>query len=38
VAEHIWKNPKVKSRANCGACHTKAESGDYDEHNVKIPR
>jgi hypothetical protein len=38
VAEHTWKNPKVKSRANCGACHTKAESGDFDEHNVKIPR
>jgi len=38
VAEHTWKNPKVKRRANCGACHTKAESGDFDEHNVKIPR
>jgi hypothetical protein len=38
VAEHTWKNPKVKSRANCAACHTKAESGDFDEHNVKIPK
>ena len=38
VAEHTWKNPKVKSRANCVACHTKAEGGDFDEHNVKIPR
>ncbi len=38
VAEHTWKNPKVKSRANCGACHTRAESGDFNEHDVKIPR
>jgi hypothetical protein len=38
VAEHTWKNPKVKSRANCGACHTKAESGDFNEHNVRIPK
>lgn len=38
VAQHIWKNAKVKSRANCGACHTRAESGDFSERNVKIPR
>ena len=38
VAAHTWKNPKVKSRANCGACHTKAESGDFSERNVKIPK
>jgi Dihaem cytochrome c len=38
VAAHNWKNPKVKSRANCGACHTKAESGDFSEDNVKIPK
>lgn len=38
VAEHTWKNAKVKSRANCGACHTKAESGDFSERNVKVPK
>ncbi len=38
VAARDWKNPKVKSPANCGACHTQAESGDFSEHNVKIPR
>jgi hypothetical protein len=38
VAARTWKNPKVKSRANCGACHTTAESGDYSERNVKIPK
>jgi hypothetical protein len=38
VAEHTWKNPKVKSPANCGACHTKADSGDFSERGVKVPR
>lgn len=38
VAARDWKNPKVKSRANCGACHTQAESGDFSEDNVKIPK
>jgi hypothetical protein len=38
VAASVWKNPKVKSPANCAACHTKAESGDFDEDNVRIPR
>lgn len=38
VSERTWKNPKVKSRANCGACHTGAESGDFSEDNVKIPK
>lgn len=38
VAARHWKDPKVKSRANCGACHTKAESGDFSERHVKIPR
>ena len=38
VASRVWKNPKVKSAANCGACHTRAESGDFSEDNVKIPR
>ena len=38
VTAYVWKLPKVKSPANCGACHTKAESGDFSEHNVRIPR
>lgn len=33
----IWKNPKVKSPANCGACHTQAEHGDFSERNIKMP-
>ncbi len=38
VAASTWKLPKVKSPANCVACHTKAESGDFDEDNVRIPK
>jgi Dihaem cytochrome c len=38
VAARVWKLPKVKSPANCGACHTKADSGDFSEDNVKIPK
>lgn len=28
----------IGSRANCVACHATAESGDYDDDHVKIPR
>jgi len=34
----VWKSPKVKSRANCAACHGGAEQGNFDEHNVRLPR
>ena len=33
-----WNNPAVKSAANCAACHTSAEQGDFRERNVRIPR
>ncbi len=33
-----WKNPKVKSPANCGACHPRAEHGDFNEHDIRIPK
>jgi cytochrome c553 len=38
VSGRTWKNPKVKSAANCAACHTEAESGNYSEHGIKIPK
>lgn len=34
----VWKNPKVKSPANCGACHPQAERGDFSERNIRIPK
>ena len=38
VPDASWKLPAVKSPANCGACHTQAEKGDFNEHNIRIPR
>ena len=38
ISPSIWKNPKVKSPSNCGACHTRAESGNFNEDDIKMPR
>ena len=34
----IWQRPGVKSAANCIACHTAADRGDYSEHTLRLPR
>lgn len=36
-ARMITKNPDVKSLSQCDKCHSGAEKGNFDEHNVKIP-
>ena len=37
IPERLVKgNAKVGSYSNCGACHTKADSGSFDEHQVVI--
>jgi len=33
----VTGNTKVKSFSNCNACHTKAESGLFNEHDIRIP-
>ncbi len=38
VPPAVWKNPLVKSPANCQACHTDAERGDFSERNIKLPK
>lgn len=38
IATATWKNPAVKSAANCAACHPRAEQGAFNEHDVRIPR
>ncbi|TFW28158.1 cytochrome C [Massilia arenosa] len=38
IAPRTWQLPKVKSPANCAACHTQAPQGVFDEHDVHIPR
>lgn len=34
----IWKHPAVKSAANCAACHTAAEKGDFSERTLRLPK
>lgn len=34
----IWKSPQVKSPANCAACHPRAEHGDFNERDIRMPR
>lgn len=38
VPTRLWKDPRVKNSANCAACHTGAENGDFNEHNIRMPR
>ncbi|MDP2786549.1 MAG: cytochrome b/b6 domain-containing protein [Pseudomonadota bacterium] len=38
IAAADWKNPKVKSKANCTACHLDAEAGAYEDAAMRIPR
>lgn len=33
-----WKSGTVKSAANCAACHTAAEQGDFSERQIKFWR
>ena len=37
IPKHLIIQKEVKSIANCVACHTKAEKGNYSEHNIFIP-
>jgi hypothetical protein len=30
-AARVWARPEVKTPANCPACHTRAERGDYED-------
>jgi nitrate/TMAO reductase-like tetraheme cytochrome c subunit len=34
----VWNRPQVKSPANCAACHAQAERGNFNEHDIAIPR
>ena len=38
VSTATWKRLAVKSPANCTACHAQADQGDFNEHNIRIPR
>jgi hypothetical protein len=34
----VWKSPAVETAANCAACHTAAEKGDYSERTLRVPK
>ena len=38
VSPATFKRPKVGSAANCAACHPRADQGNYDEHDIRLPR
>jgi hypothetical protein len=38
VSPRVWRNPKVKSASNCGACHTQAAQGKFNERDIRVPR
>jgi mono/diheme cytochrome c family protein len=38
IAAITWNSPRVKGRANCAACHTRANEGVFNEHEIRIPR
>ena len=38
VPAATWTSPAVKSAANCGACHTQADRGDFSERSLRVPR
>lgn len=38
VPADVWKRAAVRSASNCAACHTNADEGNFNEHEVRIPK
>ena len=38
VSAATFKRASIKSPANCTACHRDAAQGDFEDHNVRIPK
>lgn len=38
IRDDVWLRPSIKSPANCAACHTQAEQGNFDEDFIRIPK
>jgi hypothetical protein len=34
----VWTRPAVKTPANCSACHSGADRGQYDDDTVTVPQ
>jgi len=37
VSSNIWRDPKVKSAANCTACHSRAEQNSFRGREIVMP-
>ncbi|AXS79597.1 cytochrome C [Dechloromonas sp. HYN0024] len=37
IPARFWRDPRVKSAANCEACHGGAAKGNYSERDIAIP-
>ena len=37
VPAKLWRDPRVKSAANCEACHRGAANGNFSEHDLALP-
>jgi len=38
IEAEVWLRSSIKSAANCAACHTAAEQGNYNDDFVRIPK
>lgn len=38
IQETVWQSPKVKSKANCDACHSDAKAGTFEDGAMQLPR
>jgi hypothetical protein len=38
LSASVWKSAAVKTPANCVACHRNADTGDYSERDLRVPR
>jgi hypothetical protein len=37
VPTGTWKDKRLGSKANCAACHTRADQGRFGEHEIRLP-
>ncbi len=37
IADALWRSEKVRSQANCGACHKDAQQGTYEDGAMHLP-
>jgi mono/diheme cytochrome c family protein len=38
VPAATWRHAAVKSASNCAGCHPRADQGNFNEHDVRLPR